>query len=280
MRNKSTTFPQGVGIGWRPEIAAIVDDLPGLRFCEVIAESVAHVDITPLQELEVPVIPHGVRLSLGGAEPVTAERISVLANAAERLRSPLVSEHIAFVRSGELEAGHLLPIPRTRESLNVLCENIYRTQQDLPVPLAVENIAALFSWPDDEFTEAEFLAEVVERTGVHLLIDVANVYACARNSGADPFVELARLPLERIAYCHVAGGESDGAVYHDTHTAPVPKVVVEMVAELAATGNAPAFMLERDGAYPPAAELLRELDAIANAAQMDRITTGSRWWAA
>lgn len=270
----------GIGIGWRPEIAAVVADLPGLRFCEVIAESVAHIDTDPLLALNVPVIAHGVGLSLGGAEPVSQERIDVLSDAARLVNSPLVSEHIAFVRAGGVEAGHLLPIPRTRESCDVVCANIIRTQSSLDVPLAVENIAALFGWPDDEYTESEFLAEIVERTGVHLLIDVANVYACARNSGADPEQELARLPIERIAYCHVAGGESDGRLYHDTHTAPVGRPVLDLVAQLAGTGRAPAFMLERDGAYPPAAELLGELDAIADAAGMARVTAGSGWWVA
>ncbi|MGW5524429.1 DUF692 domain-containing protein [Gordonia sp. NPDC003950] len=270
----------GVGIGWRPEIAAVVADLPGLRFCEVIAETVAHIDIDPLVALSIPVIPHGVGLSLGGAEPVLDGRIAVLADAAARLRSPLVSEHIAFVRAGGLEAGHLLPVPRTREALDMLCANIVRTQASLPVPLAVENIAALFSWPEDEYTEGEFVSEIIERTGVYLLLDVANVYACALNSGVDPATELARIPTERIAYCHVAGGSSDGTVYHDTHTDPVPAPVLDLVARIAATGRAPAFMLERDGAYPPARELLTELDAIADAAGMDRVTVGSGWWAA
>ncbi len=279
-RSRSASQVAGIGIGWRPEIAAVVDDLPGLGFCEVIAESVPHIDVEPLTALGVSVIPHGVGLSLGGAEPVTDDRIDVLARAARRLRSPLVSEHIAFVRAGGVEAGHLLPVPRTREALAVLCDNITRTQDRLSVPLAVENIAALFSWPDDEYTEGEFLAEIVERTGVRLLLDVANVYACARNSGVDPAVELSRMPLEAIAYCHVAGGESDGVLYHDTHTAPVPDAVLDLVTRLAATGRAPAFMLERDGRYPPVTELLGELDAIADAARMDRITVGSRWWAA
>ena len=34
------TAAYGVGIGWRPEIAGFVADLPGLRFAEVVAESV------------------------------------------------------------------------------------------------------------------------------------------------------------------------------------------------------------------------------------------------
>ncbi|MGV9712917.1 DUF692 domain-containing protein [Gordonia sp. NPDC003424] len=272
------TWPAGIGIGWRPEIAGVVADLPGLGFCEVIAESVPGYPVERLQALGVPVIPHGIGLSLGGAEPVAPERISLLAYCAEQLGAPLVSEHIAFVRAGGVEAGHLLPIPRSREALDVVTANIRRTQDGLPVPLAVENIAALFEWPDNDYTEGEFLAELVERTDVRLLVDVANVYACAQNRGTDPARDLARLPTERIAYCHVAGGRTIGGRYHDTHTDPVPPEVLDLVAQIAETGAAQAFMLERDGNYPPARELLVELDAIADAACMDRITSGSRWW--
>ena len=278
MNNKNltpTVWPSGIGIGWRPDIAGVVASLPGLGFCEVIAESVPAVEtaeswLPDLLAIDVPIIPHGVGLSLGGAEPVSAERISVLTRCAQILDAPRVSEHIAFVRAGGVEVGHLLPVPRSHEALAVLSDNIRRTQDCLPVPLAVENIASLFEWPDDEYSDGEFLAELVERTGVHLLVDVANVYACALNRGTDPAADLARLPLERIAYCHVAGGESDSVLYHDTHTAPVSDDVLALVNQLAGTDRVDAFMLERDGRYPPAAELMAELDAIADAAGMTR----------
>ena len=275
-------LPAGIGIGWRPEISGVVAQLSGLGFCEVIAESVPALDdphswLPDLMALDVPIIPHGVGLSLGGAEPVTSQRISALTRCAETLHAPLVSEHIAFVRAGGVEAGHLLPVPRSREALDALTDNIRRTQDRLPVPLAVENIASLVEWPDDEYTDGEFLAELAERTGVYLLVDVANVYACAANRGSDPSSDLARLPLERIAYCHVAGGESDGELYHDTHTAPVTDDVLALVTQLAATGRAGAFLLERDGHYPPATELVDELHAIADAAGVDRPMWNHPW---
>ncbi|KNA91466.1 DUF692 domain-containing protein [Gordonia sp. w5E2] len=278
----TTELPAGIGIGWRPEISGVIAQLSGLGFCEVIAESVPVLDdphcwLPDLMALNVPIIPHGVGLSLGGAEPVTAQQISVLTRCAETLNAPLVSEHIAFVRAGGVEAGHLLPVPRSREALDALTDNIRRTQDCLPVPLAVENIASLFEWPDDEYTDAEFLAELVERTGVYLLIDVANVYACAVNRGSDPASDLARLPLDRVAYCHVAGGEPDGQLYHDTHTAPVPDDVLALVTQLAATGRTGAFLLERDGHYPPATELVDELNAIADAADVDRPMWNRPW---
>jgi hypothetical protein len=58
----------------------------------------------------------------------------------------------------------------------VLTENVLTAQAALPVPLAMENIAALISWPENEMTEGEFLAQLVDRTGVLLLADVANLY--------------------------------------------------------------------------------------------------------
>ena len=271
-----------VGIGWRREIAGVIADLrPG--FCEVIAESIpvrrrkARPDplLAGLAARGVPVIPHGVALSLGGAESVQPKRIRRLAACAQALGAPLVSEHIAFVRAGGIEAGHLLPVPRTREALDVLAANIERTRRELPVPLAVENIASFVEWPESDLTESEFLTELLERTGVLLVLDVANVYANARNRGRDPHQELARLPVERVAYSHVAGGHEDGRFYHDTHTDRTPREVLDLVAALRERVDAP-FMLERDGRYPPTAELFDELDAIAAAAGSMPITTAAR----
>lgn len=277
----------GVGIGWRPEIAGVIATLPELSFVEVIAESLGHYgsfavdpEIAKLHNRGIDAIPHGIRLSLGSATGVETERIAHLASCAEALNSPLVSEHIAFVRAGGIEAGHLLPMPRTREALEVLTANIRKTQANLPVPLAVENVAALFEWPDAEFTESEFLAELVERTGVLLLLDVANLYANARNCGRDPFDELERMPVEHVAYCHVAGGAESDGMYHDTHTHPVPEAVLDLVTAFAekrrdAGLGVPAFMLERDGDYPPEAELRAEYEAI-RAATTQPLPTAAR----
>ncbi|MET7423888.1 DUF692 domain-containing protein [Dactylosporangium sp. NPDC005555] len=266
-----------VGIGWRPEIVGYVAGLPGLRFTEVVAESV-HLTHPPqmlldLVERGVRVVPHGVKLSLGGADPVDDDRAAHLFRCAELLRSPLVSEHLAFVRAGGVEAGHLLPVPRTREAVDAVVANVRRTQAALGgVTLALEPIAALFDWPDPELTEAQFLTEILDRTGCSLLLDVANVYANARNRGLRDGDLLDGLPLERIAYVHVAGGAEHDGFYHDTHTDATPPEVFDLVKELCARARPPALMLERDGHYPPAAELTRELDALCAAAGVSRIT--------
>jgi uncharacterized protein (UPF0276 family) len=265
----------GVGIGWRPEISGYVAGLPGLRFTEAVAESLHHGvpdSLTELRKTGVTVVPHGVKLSLGGAEPVDPQRVSHLARCAELLGAPLASEHIAFVRAGGREAGHLLPLPRTYEAVDAVVANVKRTQAELPVPLALEPIAALFDWPDAQLSEVDFVTEILDRTGALLLLDVANVYANARNRAEDPYAVLDKLPLERVAYVHVAGGSEHDGLYHDTHTDPTPPEVLDLVRALSTRHMPPAVMLERDGAYPPADVLTAELDAIADAAALPRVT--------
>ncbi|MFH8696140.1 MULTISPECIES: DUF692 domain-containing protein [unclassified Streptomyces] len=266
----------GTGIGWRPEIADDVERMPGIDWVEAVAENVCpgHLpeSLVRLRERGVTVIPHGVSLGLGGAERPDAGRLAALAERVEALGSPLVTEHIAFVRAGGaltaspmLEAGHLLPVPRTRDALDVLCENVRIAQDALPVPLAVENIAALISWPGEEMTEGQFLYELADRTGVRLLIDVANLHTNHVNRGEDPAKALAELPLEAIAYVHVAGGFERDGVWHDSHAHPVPQPVLDVLTDLASRVSPPGVLLERDENFPEPAELERELGAIRGA---------------
>ncbi|MGW7190372.1 DUF692 domain-containing protein, partial [Streptomyces sp. NPDC054838] len=258
----------GVGIGWRPEIAEAVERLPGLDWVEVVAENICpgHLPapLTRLLERGVRVVPHGVSLGLGGADRPDAGKLAALGERAVALGAPLVTEHIAYVRTSSpaLEAGHLLPVPRTREALDVLCENVRMAQDALPVPLALENIAALFPWPGDELTEARFLTELVERTGVRLLIDVANLHTNRVNRGEDPAAVLDAIPLEALAYVHVAGGVERNGVWHDTHAHPVPGVVLDVLAQLRERVEPAGVLLERDDDFPPEGELAAELRAV------------------
>ncbi|MFI8769917.1 DUF692 family multinuclear iron-containing protein [Streptomyces sp. NPDC053792] len=263
----------GIGIGWRPEIAEAVEGLSGVDWVEVVAENICadHLpdSLTRLRERGVTVVPHGVSLGLGGADRPDPARLAALGEKSLALGAPLVTEHIAFVRAGGpltatplLEAGHLLPVPRTRDALDVLCENVRIAQDALPVPLALENIAALIAWPGEEMTEGQFLAELVERTGVRLLIDVANLHTNHVNRGEDPARALSELPVEAIAYVHVAGGVERDGVWHDTHAHPVPGAVLDVLADLASRVSPPGVLLERDDDFPPAEELAAELKTI------------------
>jgi len=258
----------GVGVGWRPQLALWIDRQP-LRFVEVMAEDFWSRPVAPavenLRERGATVAPHSVSLSLGGAEPVDIAAVERLGGLARRLGSPIVSDHAAFVRAGGRESGHLLPLPRTQEALDVLVENIRTARRHLPVPLAVENIATLFEWPGAEMDEATFLREAITRSGAMLLLDVANLHANALNHGWDSHAFLDGMPLDRLAYVHIAGGVEHDGFYHDTHAHPVPEGPLELLTDLCSRVEPPAVLLERDEGFPRTEETAEEYAAIARA---------------
>jgi len=278
MSTRSTTQRLGLGVGWRPQIEGLAARQE-LGFVEAVAESIdprrPPAGLLAAHERGLAVVPHGIGLSLGGAERPDTRRLEHLGAVAQRFAAPLVSEHIAFVRADGQEAGHLLPVPRTHEALEILAENVAIAQRALPVPLALEHVASLVEWPEAELDEAAFVSELIERTGALLLLDLSNLYANAHNHGYDARAALARFPLERIAYVHVGGGVHRDGVYHDTHSDPVVPGVLALVEELFMLTDAPGLLLERDDNFPAEQELALELDAIAAAARRG----GDRRWA-
>jgi uncharacterized protein (UPF0276 family) len=262
---------RGVGIGFRPQLAAAMFRAPQrFDFVEVVAESCAR-DVAARREAvalaEVwRVVPHGVKLSLGSAEGIDAERARSLGELARALRSPFVSEHVAFVRSGGHEIGHLTELPMTRASLRVLARNVDALRRHLPsdVPVILENAARGFVWTNDahEMSEGDFYQEVVLQTGCELLLDVANVYANALNAGIDPGLLLRTYPLDRVRMMHVAGGTLENGFYFDTHAHPVPDAVFELVRRVLATNPEAATLLERDAALGDPEAIFTEVDRL------------------
>jgi uncharacterized protein (UPF0276 family) len=255
----------GVGLGFRPELAADLLRSPEVvDFVEVVAES-CFVQPAARREAQAlaqiwPVVPHGVKLSLGSAEGIDLERARALGALARTLRAPVISEHVAFVRSGDREIGHLTAVPCTRAALDVVVRNVAQARRSLPdVPLLLENVAWSFAWPDSEMHEGEFYSEVARRTGCPLLLDVSNAYANAVNSGQEPWEALQRFPLDRVGMIHLAGGVWEHGFYFDDHAHAVPEPVFAALDQvLAVTGHIP-ILIERDASFPAFAELAREV---------------------
>jgi uncharacterized protein (UPF0276 family) len=268
-----------IGIGWRPELALAIDRLPGLDFVEVTADNMSAASLPPaviaLRARGVPVAVHSISLSLGGAELVDPQRLDDVARLAAVLEAPIVSEHVAFVRAGGVEAGHLLPVPRTQDAMRVLVDNVLTIRARFPMPLALENIATLVDWPDGEWEEPEFLTQLLAATASQFLFDVSNLYANAGNHGWDAIAYLDRLPLERLAYVHLGGGVVRDDLYHDTHAHAVSEGPLQLLEELCVRVEPPGVMLERDEDFPSEDELRAELDSIR--AAMERGRRRRRW---
>ena len=257
-----------VGIGWRPELAADLLAAPqSVDFVEVVAETcfaqpAARREARAIAELW-PVVPHGVKLSLGSADGIDLDKARKLGALARELQAPAISEHVALTRGGRREIGHLTALPFTREAVAVLARNVAAARRVLPdVPLLLENIAWTFRWPEDDIPEGDFYQEVVKATGCDLLLDVANLYANARNASVDPHEALLSYPLDRVAMVHVAGGALVDGFYEDTHAHRVPDPVFDLLEPLLARSGPLPIVLERDAQFPPFAELAAEVDRL------------------
>ncbi len=261
-----------VGLGWRPELAAgILANLDRVDLVEVIADDYVGAGRRELRALrtlaiQVPLVLHGVSLGLASAAPVDGRRLDALARVVGAVEPQAWSEHLAFVRSGGLELGHLAAPPRRDATLGGLAANVARARAIVGSAPALENVATLIDPPGSDRDEPAWLADAVAATGGELLLDLHNLHANAVNFGFDAHAALARLPLARVRFVHVAGGAwigNDGGRRRvlDDHRHDVPAPVFDLLADLAArTPNPLTVIVERDGDYPPIEHLLAELD--------------------
>jgi hypothetical protein len=258
----------GVALGFRPELAGDLLRAPeSVDFLEVVADTcfaqpAAWREACALAEL-TSIVPHGVKLSLGSAAGIELPRARKLGALARDLRAPAISEHVAFTRAGGREIGHLTPVPFTREAVGVVARNVAAARRLLPdVPLLLENPAWTFRWPEDEMTEGDFYAEVMAATGAPLLLDLANLYANAQNSGVAPDALLRAHPLDRVGMVHVAGGVLEDGFFLDTHAHPVPEAVFSLLATLLASTGPLPIVLERDQDFSSFAQLRLEVERL------------------
>ena len=210
----------------------------------------------------VPMILHGTSLGLASVYPVDERRLTKIARLIDAAQPIAWSEHLAFVRAGGLEIGHLAAPPRTRATIDGLMANIARAKQIVGTAPILENIATLIDPPLSEMSELDFVCEAIAACDVPLLLDLHNLHANATNFGWSASEFLAGIDELPIAYVHLAGGRVvRGGRILDDHLHATPDPVFALLRELASRRAEPlTVVLERDGRYPHFDELLAELD--------------------
>jgi uncharacterized protein (UPF0276 family) len=274
-----------VGIGWRPLLAAsIFTHLDQIDVIEVIADDHFRASKRELRALrtlagQVPMMLHGVTAGLASITAPEEKRLERMARLAAAVRPESWSEHLAFVRAGGIEIGHLAPPPRTPAGIEAAARNIRRATTIVGAAPAMENVATLIDPPASTMDEVGWIAGIVESCDAPLLLDLHNLYANAVNFGADPAAMLSRLPLHRVATVHLSGGhwiEAPGSSERrllDDHVHDVPPEVFALLTLLAAHAPQPLdVILERDGKFPAFPRLLAQLEAARAALAAGRAT--------
>ncbi|MFM7331115.1 MAG: DUF692 domain-containing protein [Brachymonas sp.] len=279
------------GIGWRhPHYATLLEQRPALGFLQVHSENffghcspVGGAALATLQTARehYPISLHGVGLSLGSGLGIDPWHLDQLESLVQRIEPVCVSDHACFARGinsdGTLvHASDLLPIPFTHESLDAICANVSLVQDRLKRRLLVENLSAYLSYAQADFSEEQFLTELVQRTGCQLLLDVNNVFVNAMNLQSatqrdrETAMHIAReflngLPTNAIGEMHVAGHCEMETIVIDDHGCEVCAEVWQLYAyAVQRFGDAPA-LIEWD-THTPALDVL-----LAHAAKADQV---------
>jgi uncharacterized protein (UPF0276 family) len=273
---RQLTTRDQVGLGWRAPLAAsLFAHLDAIDVVEVIADDYFNSAARVLRSMrslgrEVPMILHGVALGMASVAPVTNKRADRLAKVVNALEPTAWSEHLAFVRGGAYEIGHLAAPPRNLVTVEGAIDNIARVRAIVGADPALENVATLVEPPDSSLSEPDWVTAVIAGSSSPLLLDLHNLYANAVNFGHDPREYLLRFPLDRVRMVHISGGhwiQLDSSEYGlssrrllDDHVHDVPDAVFGLLRELGQRCSQPlTVILERDGHYPEFSLLLQQV---------------------
>lgn len=267
--------PARAGIGLRfPHQGAAARGEAVAAWFEVHPENYTH-DSQALAELHAvragqPLSLHAVGMSLGSAHGLNLEHLQALKRLCDALQPGLLSDHLAWSVLPRQYLPDLLPLPYTAEALQVVTRNVTQAQERLQRQLLIENPATYLQYADAARSEAQFLAELVQRTGCGVLFDVNNLYVSARNRNADPAAELRgyleTLPAAAIGELHLAGHAvvtaPDGtAIRIDDHGSAVRAEVWQLYEQTIARLGARPTLIEWDTRVPAFTVLAGEAGA-------------------
>jgi uncharacterized protein (UPF0276 family) len=270
-----SSIPARAGIGLRAEhYAAVLETRPPVGWLEVHSENYFGAGGKPLHYLECirahyPLSLHGVGLSIGSTDPLDRRHLGKLKALIRRFEPALVSEHLSWSSVDGRYLNDLLPLPYTKEALYHLVARVARVQDVLGRQILIENPSSYLQYVGSTIPEGEFLAELAERTGCGVLLDVNNIYVSARNHGFDAGAYLRAIPRHVVQEIHLAGFTvnrfEDGEILIDTHNRPVYPAVWALYRQAVHRFGRIPTLIEWDTDLPELAVLVdeaRRADAI------------------
>ena len=211
-----------------------------------------------------PVTSHGLSLSLGSPEELDYDFIKDLKKFLEENNVQIFSEHLSYTKTNNAHIYDLLPIPFREDAVKHVATRIREAQELLGRKIAIENVS-YYTPVDAEMDEAEFLNGVVEEADCNMLLDVNNVYVNAFNHNYDAREFIKRLPLDKVAYIHMAGHEKvEPDLIIDTHGEAIIDPVYQLFEYTVNRMPEVPVLLERDFNFPELEELQQEMNNLRN----------------
>lgn len=247
----------GIGIGLRPQISsALIENKEVLpTFIELSPENWMGVGGHSRKILEqilakYPIMGHGLSLSLGSPDPLNWDFLKQVKNFIKETAILLFSEHLSYSRCDNVHLDALLPVPFRQDAADHMVDRIRQVQDFLGEQIAVENIA-YYTSVAPEMEEAAFISYIIKEADCKLLLDISNVLVNSTHHHYDPYTFISQLPMERIAYIHLAGHRlEDSGEMIDSHDSPVCDVVCHLLDWIASKISPIPVLVERDNNFP------------------------------
>jgi uncharacterized protein len=254
---KRSAFPfLGFGVGLRrPHYAHILEQRPAMDWFEVISENFMVTGGRPLEVLaavrdRVPVVLHGVSLSIGTTDPLNRKYLADLRALARRFEPAWISDHLCWTGAAGHNLHDLLPLPYTTEVVRHVSQRIREVQDFLERPILLENVSSYLTFRDSTLSEWEFLRAVTEQADCGILLDINNIFVNAFNHRFSAEQYLDAIPVERVVQFHLAGHSDHGTHLLDTHDQPVREEVWALYQRAVRRFGAVSTLIEWDDNIP------------------------------
>lgn len=217
-----------------------------------------------------PVVCHGLSLSIGSPDDLDMDFVHRLREFLDEHNVQIYSEHLSYSKSENAHLYDLLPIPFRQDAIDHIVQRIKIVQDTLNRPLALENVS-YYTPVAAEMTEIEFVSAIIQESGCKMLLDVNNVYVNSFNHNYDPKEYIASLPLDQVAYIHMAGHEKvQEDLIIDTHGMPIIDPVYELFDWTLSKVHSVPVLLERDFNIPEMDELQAEMKQLKKLIEKNR----------
>lgn len=91
-----------------------------------------------------------------------------------------------------------LPLPRTREMVELLSRRVRHLRAVLGCEIALTNVASMFRYSIDSLNETEFWLSLCEASGAKIFFDIPAYFVTLQHQGLDFGSELGKFPLEQV----------------------------------------------------------------------------------
>ncbi len=266
--NHKPTPTNSVGVGLRhPHHQYVLENKPKVSWLEVHSENFFAKGGPALNFIKkirqnYPLSLHGVGLSLGSATRVNKKHLQNLKSLIAKTEPFLVSDHISWSNLDNQVLNDLLPIPYTKESLKILCDNICETQDFLKREILVENPSTYLSFVNSQIPEDEFINQTSKISGCKILLDINNIYVSSQNNDFDAKKYLKNIKPEIVGEMHLAGHSirkiDKQKILVDTHNDFVCDAVWDLYKIAAKKFRTPPTLIEWDQDIPEFEVLIAE----------------------